>query len=96
MTEQSVIPPATAEELRRLRSLVGHDEASYDQLRSDREAAEQVAKGAESELGQLRGRIVELEAEIEQLRARITVLADEPDDPTAPRGIRLLLRRRDT
>ena len=57
-----------ASELERLRALVGPSERSYAALEADRDAAEQVAREAETEAGRLRGHIVELSAQLSRAR----------------------------
>ncbi len=55
-------------EIERLRALVGPDEKAYETLQSDVDAARSVAREAESGLGALRGKIVELHVELDRLR----------------------------
>lgn len=55
-------------ELERLRKLVGPSETSYEQLRADRDEAQQVAREATLELGALRGRIVEISTQLSRAR----------------------------
>ena len=57
-----------AEELERLRELVGPSETSYAELREDRDQAVQVAKGASAEAGELRGHIVDLSVQLSRAR----------------------------
>jgi len=60
--------PGTESELERLRSLVGPSERSYEALRTDVAEAQRVARDAVTELGELRGRIVELEGHLARAR----------------------------
>lgn len=55
-------------EVDRLRSLVGPSEVSYEAARRDVAEAERVARDAVTELGNLRGRIVELEGHLARAR----------------------------
>lgn len=55
-------------ELERLRDLVGPSETSYAQLRADRDEAERVARDALAVTGELRGHIVELNAQVSRAR----------------------------
>ena len=55
-------------ELARLRTLVGPDERSYDELRDDRDGAVAAARDAEREVGRLRGQIAEMQVQL--VRAR--------------------------
>ena len=57
-----------ADELERLRELVGPSEASYVALREDRDQAVQVAKHALAEAGDLRGHIVDLSVQLSRAR----------------------------
>ncbi|WP_040493828.1 hypothetical protein [Ilumatobacter nonamiensis] len=59
--------PADAE-LERLRGLVGPSEMSYEALQADVIEAERVARAAVTEMGELRGRIVELEGHLARAR----------------------------
>lgn len=58
----------TESELDRLRALVGPSEVSYEALQRDVAEAERVARDAVIELGDLRGRIVELEGHLARAR----------------------------
>lgn len=55
-------------ELERLRKLVGPSETSYEQLRTDRDEAQRVAREATMEAGELRGRIVEISTQLSRAR----------------------------
>lgn len=57
-----------AEELERLRELVGPSEASFAALREDRDQAVQLAKEAVAEAGELRGHIVDLSVQLSRAR----------------------------
>ena len=58
----------TADELHRLRALVGPSEEAYAELAEDVIRSQGVARNALLETGRLRGRIVELERELAQAR----------------------------
>lgn len=55
-------------ELERLRALVGPNEMSYLDLQSDVAAAREVARRAELEAGELRGRLAQLDADMHRAR----------------------------
>lgn len=57
-----------ADELERLRELVGPSESSYTALREDRDQAVQVAKDAMAEAGEMRGHIVDLSVQLSRAR----------------------------
>jgi hypothetical protein len=57
-----------AEELERLREMVGPSEMSYAALREDRDQAVQAAKEAAGEAGELRGHIVDLSVQLSRAR----------------------------
>ena len=57
-----------AEELERLRELVGPSESSFDALREDRDQAVRVAREAVAEAGELRGHIVDLSVQLSRAR----------------------------
>ncbi len=57
-----------ADELERLRELVGPSETSYAALHEDRDQAVQVAKEAVAEVGELRGHIVDLSVQLSRAR----------------------------
>lgn len=63
-----------AEELDRLRTLVGPSEVSYEALVSDRQHAERVAREALAETGDLRGRIEEMSVQLSRARQDQDVL----------------------
>jgi septal ring factor EnvC (AmiA/AmiB activator) len=94
MTDRETLDDLRAD-YQRLRALVGPDEAAYAQLRDERAAAERWARDAEAGLGELRGRIVELEAEIAALRAELAAAIDAEDNPDGLPPHTLRLRRRD-
>ena len=65
----NAVPDATDDsELERLRRLVGPSETSYEQLLVDRDEARCVARDALSEVGELRGHIVELNTQVSRAR----------------------------
>lgn len=57
-----------AEELARLRDLVGPSETSYASLREDRDQAVLLAKDAVADNGELRGHIVDLSVQLSRAR----------------------------
>lgn len=57
-----------ADEIERLRELVGPSETSYAALRDDRNQAVQVAQEAMAEAGELRGHIVDLSVQLSRAR----------------------------
>jgi hypothetical protein len=65
----SAVPDATDDsEVERLRRLVGPSETSYEQLLVDRDEAQRAARDALSEVGELRGHIVELNTQVSRAR----------------------------
>ena len=58
----------SADEMERLRELIGPSETSYAQLRKDRDQAVQLAKDASAEAGELRGHIVDLSVQLSRAR----------------------------
>lgn len=62
------------EQLARLRALVGPSEVAYESLLVDREAAQNVAKQALAESGELRGRIEEMRVQLARARQDQDVL----------------------
>jgi hypothetical protein len=63
-----------ADELARLRSLVGPSEVAYEALRVDRDAAQMVARDALAETGELRGTIQEMRVQLARARQDQDVL----------------------
>jgi hypothetical protein len=63
-----------AGELERLRALVGPSETTYRSLQADRDVAQQLAKHALAESGQLRGRLIEMSVELSRARQDQDVL----------------------
>jgi len=63
-----MIVVAAETELDRLRALVGPSEVSYEALQSDVIAAQDVARAAVAEAGELSGRMVELEVHLARAR----------------------------
>ena len=61
-------------ELERLRNLVGPSETAYAELLADRDEAQRVARDASAEVGELRGRIVELNTQVSRARQDQDVL----------------------
>ncbi len=57
-----------ADELERLREMVGPSETSYAELREDRDQAVHAAKQASAEAGELRGHIVDLSVQLSRAR----------------------------
>lgn len=57
-----------ADELERLREMVGPSETSYAELREDRDQAVHAAKQAFAEAGELRGHIVDLSVQLSRAR----------------------------
>ncbi len=57
-----------AAEVERLRELVGPSERSYRALRDDVEAAEQFARAAAVEAGELRGQLAEMSVQLSRAR----------------------------
>ena len=55
-------------ELERLRNLVGPSETAYGELLADRDEAQRVARDASAAVGELRGRIVELNTQVSRAR----------------------------
>jgi hypothetical protein len=78
-------------EVERLRALVGPDETSYVQLRTDLWGARDAAIGAEMEAGQLRGRVTALENELLRAQRNHRLLTHKVIAPL--RRAKRLLRR---
>jgi hypothetical protein len=72
-------------EIERLRSLVGPSEDSYEALRRDVAGAQQTAREALAETGQLRGQIVELGVQLSRARQDQDVLLRRADMSTLAR-----------
>ena len=84
---------AAESELDRLRTLVGPSEKAYAELQSDVEQARRVARDAVTELGDLRGRIVELETMLARARQEQEFL-ERRVEMTAWEGLLYRIRRR--
>lgn len=80
-------------ELDRLRALVGPSEVAYEALQRDVVEAEAVARDAVTELGDLRGRIVELEGHLARARQDQDFL-QRRIDLTAWEGVMFRVQRR--
>lgn len=80
-------------EVERLRVLVGPSEVSYEALQRDVIEAERVARDAVTELGDLRGRIVELEGHLARARQDQDFL-QRRIDLTAWEGVLYRVQRR--
>lgn len=80
-------------ELERLRALVGPSEVAYESLQSDVVEARRVARDAVTELGTLRGRIVELEGHLARARQDQDFL-QRRIDMTAWEGVMYRVQRR--
>jgi septal ring factor EnvC (AmiA/AmiB activator) len=71
-------------ELLRLKTLVGADENSYAQLRSNYDAAERYARDAAASRGELEGLVAELQAEMAMLRAELSAARRQPAESDRP------------
>ena len=80
-------------EIERLRTLVGPSEVGYEALRADRDEAERVARGALLELGELRGRMLELGVQLSRARQDQDVLLSRIEMSAAERILDRLARR---
>jgi hypothetical protein len=62
------MPETTADELERLRRMVGPSEQRYEDLRADVVGAEAAARDALAETGRLRGELAEMRVELARAR----------------------------
>jgi hypothetical protein len=69
-----VVSAGSSDELERLRLLVGPSEVDYASLRAGRDAAQEVAKQAMAESGELSGRLEEMSVQLSRARQDQDVL----------------------
>lgn len=78
-------------EIARLCALVGPDETSYMALKTELWAARDLLIGMESELGNVRGRVLVLQREID---VRHSEHVPKPDGPAVVEGLAKTLRKK--
>lgn len=74
-----------AQEVERLRQLVGPSETAYVALRRDRDEAQRVAKAAVHDAGELRGQLAEMSVQLSRARQEQDLALRRLDMTTAER-----------